>query len=239
MKVDSTSIRSFVASYQNFNDNNINLDELVLKYRETNDSRYFATIYNRVLGCILKIARGSFHTLGLSEDDIFSEAMTSLYYALRADKGWKPGQSTTFLTYYTWVARNAILTLQNRKCQRDYQKYNTSLDDLLSENEEEETGVYQFTEADSISNHIKVKKESPLIALHKLMAQFDNVKEQLAFNLGVSLPKLELILIAAKIKLNKSVQKNKESLITSEEEHYFNAHKKDYKELKKILKNLV
>jgi hypothetical protein len=243
MKVDSYSIRGYIANFTDVRTSQVDLDQLVVQYRLSQSSQDYATIYNKVLGVILKFGRQCDASLGITEEDICSQGALTLLRALDPIKGWKADSNVKFITYFHLLVRNDIITLCNKKSSREYQKYSASLDALLYEDEEQDIVACQFSEDESLVNHIETKKESPLIALHKLLACFDDVKEQMAFNLGLSLPKLELAMLAARIKVNKTVQKRQDTdehpLVTPQEEQYFNEHKKDYREVKKLLRSLV
>lgn len=247
MKVDSYSIRGFVANFTDVRSSQVDLDQLVTQYRLNNNSKDYATIYNKVLGVILKFGRQCDVNLGITEEDIYSQGMLTLLRALDPVKGWKPESNVRFITYFHLLIRNDIITLCNKKCQREYKNYVVSLDELLCQDNEnsEAVNTIQFKEEDSLSNHLEYKKESPVVAMHKLMAQFDEVKDQLAFNLGLPLSKLELTMLAAKIKIDrvnkKKIDQNDQniSLVSIQEKQYFNDHKKDYSKVKKFLKSLV
>ena len=132
MLMDMGSFRSFISNYTDFGQIDLDLETLVSKYRQTNDPRYFATIYNKVAGVIFKA--GSKANNSLTDADMFSHGVEALYHALSETKyGWKPESRIKFLTYYTRMVSNFVYTLQNSRHFRDFNLYQTSLDALVDD----------------------------------------------------------------------------------------------------------
>lgn len=132
MLMDMCSFRSFISNYTDFKEIDSDLETLVLKYRQTNDPRYFATIYNKVAGVIFKA--GSKTSGALTDADMFSHGVEALYHALSETKyGWKPESKIKFLTYYTRMVGNFVYTLQHSRHFRDINLHQVSLDELIDD----------------------------------------------------------------------------------------------------------
>lgn len=227
MKLDSDSMRGFLAQYTNFKDlHSTDLDSLVIKYRQSQNSIEFATIYNKVLGVVLKFGRESFADLGLTEDDIYSKGMEALNNALNIERGWKPESNVKFITYFYRVVHNSIITLQNKKSQRDYKKFHQSLDELI----EDPALHFDICEENSPYHYVKSKKESSKESVSILTKSSNEDKLNLAFNLGISVDNLELAIIAAKVKYK---------LATKDEIEHLKNSKTNWRKVKNKLKTLV
>lgn len=132
MLMEVGSFKLFISKFTNFEDINLDLETLVSKYRQTNDPRYFATIYNKVSGVIFKFGQRANNSL--TSADMYSHGMEALYHALSTGKyGWKPESKIKFLTYYYRMVNNFVFTLQKSKHFRDFAAYHTSLDQLVDD----------------------------------------------------------------------------------------------------------
>lgn len=222
MKIDSITMRSFLNSHKCYECNNMDLDSLVLRFQQTKGSAEYATICQKVLGVILKYARGSFINLGLSEDDIYSECMEAL---LRALTLWKADQKVKFLTYFYGFVHNAIYTLQNRKCNRKYKNL-VSLDRMFEDSEEGYT-IFEFCEQNKIKP--KYKKETKKDSMYNLAFLSKEEKENLAFSLGLSFDDLNSLIVKIRKKLK---------LTTEEDDIILKDKMKKALKVKNYLKNL-
>lgn len=90
MLVSSDSMRSFMQKYEGRQDPNIDLNELVLKYRETNSNEDFALICNRVLGVVTSQAQ-KLNNPDFTEADAFSHGLEIIQ---RATIKWDPYRKT-------------------------------------------------------------------------------------------------------------------------------------------------
>lgn len=222
MKIDSITMRSFLNSHKCYECNNMDLDSLVLRFQQTKGSAEYATICQKVLGVMLKYARGSFINLGLSDDDIYSECMEAL---LRALTLWKADQKVKFLTYFYGFVHNAIYTLQNRKCNRKYKNL-VSLDTMFEDSEEGYT-TFEFCEQNKIKP--KYKKETMKDAMYNLAFLTLDEKKNLAFSLGISFDDLNSLIMRIRKKLK---------LTTEEDDMLLKSKMKETIRVKNYLKNL-
>ena len=218
MLVESNEIRSFISNYSNKGDLDKDLNSLVLEFKRTKDSRQFATIYDKVLGTFLKYGR--MYGKNINQEDVYSIAMESLYNSVREQNGWNPNKCTSFLTYITRIAHNAILKYENKKSYRDFPKYCCSLDELLDDEENdfqvsEEQGKLKFYrkviyDKDDIKMAVEEIQTSPI----RKMA----ICEELELNLQ----QLDMYLLKIKNKhkvINDNEKKTLKSLLAKYRRH--------------------
>lgn len=210
MQLNSDSMRDFLSNFTNFEEINSNLETLVQQYRETHDSRKFATIYNKVLGVVLEHGRKTHD--GLCDQDIYSHGMEALTYCLREDNGWNANSKIKFLTYFYRTVHNAFITLQKKKCFRDANKYQISLDALVDDPDSsfDITEEHRFVSKSGGYYPVEIKKDKEETKKKKrmntLMYDFEQVnnnlesKKDMAMTMGISLTDLEIELLKFKIR---------------------------------------
>ena len=231
MKVDSCSIRGFVANYTDVCSSDINLDSLVVEYRQNPNSSCYATIYNKILGTVLNFGRKFDNSLGITPEDIYSYGMTALYKALDEQKGWKADSGVKFLTYFYRIVHNEFVTLGQTKYHRNYQKHTVSLDELLDEENDEFSEKLVLEEGKSeLSNQCKFYQPRAKDCARSLDGELEENKYRLCLSLGLSMEKVELAILAGKVKFK---------LASTEEIEHFKKNKKEFKEVKKYLKQFV
>lgn len=223
MRLDGCSIRDFAENFANRQDLSLDLDVLAIRYKSFHNQSDFATILNKVLGVILKYGRGSFSDLGLTEEDIYSHGIHALANAL---DGWSPDKKVKFITYFYRMVHNAIITLQSRKCQRDYKKFHTSLDELVDDPDSN----FDVSDKDTLSRHIRSRRVTGKESVEILTNISQDQMVELAYTLGISMSSLQLAFIVAKSKYR---------LATQEEEEKLKNSKKEWRQIKKHLKTLV
>lgn len=231
MKVDSYSIRGFVANYTDVCSSDIDLDLLVVQYRQNPSSSCYATIYNNILGIVLNFGRRFTVDQGVTPEDVYSYGMLALFKALDPEKGWKSESGVKFITYLYRAIHNEFVTLGQTKSNRNYKKYTISLDELLADTDEYGESKVQLTEEQSnLALHRKFRQPRRLDCVRSLASATYENKFNLCLSLGLPMAKVELAILAAKVKYKQA---------SHEEIEQFNNNKKEYKKVKKYLKKFV
>lgn len=116
MLVDGEITRSFLCKYSNNSNGDIDLNKLVLTYRQTNNSEDFAKICNKVLGVIITLSR-KLQNPDFTESDAFSHGFEVVWDAINK---WDATKSS-FVTYIYTNLHNKFDTLAYRS--KNYRSY--------------------------------------------------------------------------------------------------------------------
>lgn len=124
----SNDIRSFLNSFSNSNNGDVDLDELVLKYRQTKNIKDFALICNKTLGIIIYYAKRVSNPY-LTEADCYSYGLQALNKAINQ---WNIGsKKSSFQTFFNTKIHNYFFTLERKsKLYKNLNENESSLDSL-------------------------------------------------------------------------------------------------------------
>lgn len=125
-------MRAFLGSYSRSNNGDVDLDQLVLRYKNTQNSEDFALICNKTLGIITYYAKkvGNPH---FTEADCYSHGLEALSKAIL---NWdsKRKNKASFQSYFNTMVHNTFYTLEYlTKVYKAPNNNETSLDNVLEQ----------------------------------------------------------------------------------------------------------
>lgn len=124
------SMRAFLGSHSKSNNGDVDLNQLVLKYKTTQNSEDFALICNKTLGIITHYAKKVANPY-FTEADCYSHGLETLHVAISRWDLQRENKSS-FQTYFNRMIHNNFYTLERlTKVYKAPNNNENSLDSLL------------------------------------------------------------------------------------------------------------
>ena len=155
MVSQSDSIRMFFGSFSNSNKGEVDLNQLVLRYRETKNSEDFALICNKVLGIITFFAK-KVKNPHFTEADCYSHGLETLHIAIDKWDSTRNGNAS-FQTYFYRLIHNKFYTLENLTKVYKRPRVEESLDALLGNFTKPDYAKY-LAVCDNLPNRLTMNK---------------------------------------------------------------------------------